>query len=183
MKFTGCFLPIAVAVAAFIPGIASADVYTFSFSGTGFSGSGTLTATSVSNSYCVNPAPCEVVTSATGSINVNSFGLAPGGPGNFFILDYVPDNVLYPTGGAGALLDGNGLGFFIDGNPSDPMNIWGNGASDPNYTFAAPNVSVLGYNGVASTFSITLTPEPGLYGLLSLGLGGLVFAVRRRKGA
>jgi hypothetical protein len=30
-------------------------------------------------------------------------------------------------------------------------------------------------------FKVTLVPEPGFYGALSLGLTGLVFAARRRR--
>ena len=35
----------------------------------------------------------------------------------------------------------------------------------------------------AGTFAFTATPEPGFYGVLALGLSGLVVAVRRRKSA
>jgi hypothetical protein len=50
---------------------------------------------------------------------------------------------------------------------------------NPDGTFAVGNYDI----GERQTFLVQLTPEPGFYGVLSIGLTGLIWAVRRRKNA
>jgi hypothetical protein len=66
--------------------------------------------------------------------------------------------------------DGSGLSY--------DNNVTGPAAAATSYSFINANTNLRNYYA-----EFTLTPEPGFYGLLALGLGGLATVVSRRKKA
>jgi hypothetical protein len=87
------------------------------------------------------------------------------------------DNLLFPSGGPGQLLDYSGLLFQISGGPAE-LNIFGNGANQLYSGYNAPP----NFFSDSGTFAISAVPEPGsilLMGTLLLGVAG---ALKRKLG-
>ena len=133
-----------------------------------------------------------------GSANTNyTFNqLITGGPSNFQTPHdwFVADNVYYPGGGTGNLLDGSGIAFFVacsvgacpgdSGGPAntDQVALWGNPGGGP----GSPDTLDIYFNGfVSGVTSISETPLPAALPLFSGGLGvmGLLLRGKKRKNA
>jgi hypothetical protein len=87
----------------------------------------------------------------------------------------------------GAQMNGNqgtgGIGAQEGGGPY--INYIGSSYYDYNTSLDLPNIVDGGPANryEAGTFAFNPTPEPGFYGVLALGLTGLITSVRRRKSA
>jgi hypothetical protein len=145
---------------------------------------GLLTADSLGGgSYLVTGGSLTVTGPIAGI--ASTWTIIPGGPDQFNIPGWFVDNVLFPFGSSGPVLDNAGLAL-TDG--TNFMNIFGgtNGAGFYSIGVADPNGSVLYWNpgnngGVPATVSATVVPEPAT--LISAGtavLLGLGYAWRRR---
>jgi hypothetical protein len=107
--------------------------------------------------------------------------------------DYSYDNLLYPNALPGnSVLDANGIVLYNAAGPVSQtyFDVWsaansGNPLPD-SFEWSDLNPYASGSSvDLANPFTVTevYTPEPGLYGLLALGLSGIVTIARRRKDA
>jgi hypothetical protein len=68
-------------------------------------------------------------------------------------------------------------GMTIMGNPFGYSTIGTVGISSGSYVYVAGDSPSL---AAADPIDFAATPEPGFYGVLAIGLGGLAYAVRKR---
>ncbi len=169
-------------------GSAKADTYSFSYFGVGDPatvwGHGFLTTgANLGNGYFA-------ITGITGDTSngmitgLDVSGGAVATPPNYnYCCGFDYDNAFAPVNGTfGTHFDYYGV-LFETNSGASPINIYGDGQND-GYT------QMYSYNGpqqqiqfVSSTTSSSATPEPGLYGILALGLSGFAIAYSRRKRA
>ena len=182
---TRTWAAVCLAVAAgLICGRANAATFNFDFEGIngGPSLIGTFTADPDGANYHV--------TGLSGIFDPGGQGAGPlvaGGPGVFTTPAglYNVDNIYYPNGGQGGLLDIYGLGFYINGAEA---NLWGNGAGQP-YTLSIYALNYdPGYAGGLSVegnlvfaAAVASTPLPGALPLFAGGLGLAGLMMGRRK--
>jgi MYXO-CTERM domain-containing protein len=100
-------------------------------------------------------------------------------------LNVTYDNLLYLPAGGASELDANGIVLYNQAGPQSEtyFDVWtsasnGNPLPDNFYNTVTGSNANLGNPFTVSPNAAT--PEPG-YGLLALGLLGLVVAARRRK--
>lgn len=189
-----------IGVLALVVGLpaAMADVYTFTYTGinnTSVVGSGTFTTGPAYHSGDPNSyLPIVSITGTTSSGAILGLDTASG-PGveppnyvNDWNTAFGYDNAFKPTG-ANPFASG-GLVFYVPPGltgtaPYNAINIYGDGNGNTyEYSYAEngnPPGNPPGGNQI--TFTATLTPEPGFYGVLALGLSGLFVSVRRRRSA
>lgn len=184
-----------IGLLALVVGIpaANANVWDFTFSNPpsspDISGSGSLTAISLGGGHYFATSGSVTITSTVLGFTNEAFTLSPGGPATFYSPSgaFYADNQFFNSANPSLYLDAGGLLFLDAGNE---LNIWGNGrGSGNNYSaWVWEPANGGGYtlgDSANGTFTFTsgITPEPGFYGVLALGLGGLCVGVSRRRRA
>jgi hypothetical protein len=186
MQMNKTLLAAAAVVAALLaPGMASAAVEEFQFNsaditatfsidvvgGQALNGGGEL-----SSPYWTGPAPMTLVTLST--TDVHDLGAES--------LSYRFGGGTDLIGDTAAPIDGAGLVFIVDTNPSLDVgfNLWNNG--DGSYTgFIAGNSPAAGqpiiYLGETGALASTAVPEASTWAMMLAGFGGLGFAAFYRS--
>jgi hypothetical protein len=169
---------------------AQADVYAFSYTGYNsvekitIYGSGTFTTgTAYSDGYL----RIISITGTTEAGTITGLDGSGGGvdadPPSYYTSSdgggaYYYDNAFLP--GSPTPFTNNGLLFEVSsGSPYTPINIFSVAPGLYEYSYGESNTG--SFTAAPITFTATLTPEPGMYGVLAVGMIGLLLSVTKYR--